>query len=53
MLIVGLSWFVFWLLINVFTMAIDKAALVTALIFIILGVVLEGRPVIDKYITKP
>lgn len=44
MLIVGLSWLVFWLLINVFSVALDKAALVTAIIFIVLGLVSEGVP---------
>lgn len=43
MLLVGLAFLVDWLLIQVFTLTVDKAALVTALIFIVLGVLVE-RP---------
>lgn len=42
MLIVGVSWLVFWLLLSVFTVEIVKAALVTAIIFVLLGVLVEG-----------
>lgn len=45
MFLVGLSWFVFWLLLDVFTVAINKAALVTAIIFLVLGVLVEGADV--------
>ncbi len=44
MLLVGVSWLVFWLLIDVFTVAIIKAALVTAIIFLILGVLAGEHP---------
>lgn len=44
MLIVGLSWLVYWLMVDVFDVESLKAALVTGLIFIILGVVQEGFP---------
>ncbi len=41
MVLVGLSWLTFWLLLDVFTVEITKAALVTAIIFIILGLLLD------------
>ena len=41
MLLVGLSWLTFWLLIDVFTVEITKSALVTAIIFLVLGVLFE------------
>lgn len=44
MLVVGLSWIVFWLLQDVFNVEEIKSALVTALVFIILGLVMEGVP---------
>lgn len=44
MVIVGVSWLLFWLLLEVFTVAVDKAALVTAIVFILLGIVLGERP---------
>lgn len=42
-LLVGVAFFVFWLLMDVFNVATDKAALVTAIIFIIVGLFF-GRP---------
>lgn len=44
MLVVGISWLLFWLLINVFNVVVDKAALITAIIFILAGLLLEGYP---------
>jgi hypothetical protein len=44
MLLVGLSWLTFWLLIDVFTVEITKAALVTAIIFLVLGLLLDDGP---------
>lgn len=44
MLIIGLSWLVFWLLNDVFTVELIKAALVTGLIFLVLGLLVEGVP---------
>lgn len=44
MLIVGLSWLVYWLMVDVFSVEAIKAALVTGLVFIILGLLVEGVP---------
>lgn len=44
MILIGLSWLIFWLLVEVFTVAVIKAALVTALVFIILGLLNGERP---------
>lgn len=44
LLAAGLSWFVYWLLASVFEVEHFNAALGTAIIFILLGVVLEGYP---------
>lgn len=44
MLIIGLSWLVFWLLQDVFNIEEVKSALVTAIIFIVLGLITEGVP---------
>lgn len=44
MLIVGLSWLVYWLMVDVFSVETIKAALVTGLVFIILGLLVEGVP---------
>lgn len=50
MLIVGISWLVFWLLADVFTVEVLKAALATGLIFVILGLLVGELPVIKKII---
>lgn len=44
MVLVGLSFLVYWLLQEVFTVAPLKAALVTGLIFVILGLLVGERP---------
>lgn len=44
MLVIGLSWLVFWLLQDVFNVEEVKSALVTAIIFIILSLITEGVP---------
>lgn len=41
MLIIGLSWLLFWLLVKVFETEITKSALITAIVYLILGVMLE------------
>jgi len=41
MVLVGLSWLTFWMLIDVFDVELVKSALVTAIIFIILGLLLD------------
>ena len=43
MLIVGISWLVFWLLIDVFNVDVLKAALINGLIFTLLALLIEGR----------
>jgi hypothetical protein len=42
-LLIGISWLLAWLLLKVFNVAIDKAMLVTAIVFILLGL-LYDRP---------
>lgn len=44
MLVIGVSWVVFWLLQDVFNVEEVKSALVTALIFVIVGLLTEGFP---------
>jgi len=44
MVLIGISWLVFWLLVEVFTVTLMHAALATALIFIVLGLLVEGVP---------
>lgn len=49
MLASGLSFLVFWLLFSVFTVTLAHAALATAIIFIVLGLVLgEYKPWINR-----
>ena len=44
MLLIGLSWLVYWLLVDVFTVEALKAALVVGLVYIIFGLLVEGFP---------
>lgn len=44
MIIVGSSWLLFWLLTQVFSVELLKAALATAVVFILLGLVMGERP---------
>lgn len=44
MVVVGLAFLVTWLQVQVFGLDIVKAVLVTALIFVILGLVIGERP---------
>lgn len=44
MLLVGLSWLVEWLQLQVFSVELVKSILVTAIIFIVLGLLLGERP---------
>lgn len=46
--ITGLAFFVYWLLISVFSVVTDKAALITALVFLIAGLLVEGYPHLRK-----
>lgn len=48
MVLVGLSWLVFWLLVDVFSIEALKAALATAIIFIVLGLIWGERPWIRR-----
>lgn len=38
---VGLSWMVYWLLVNIFNVVEIKAALTTGLLFLVFGLLLE------------
>lgn len=49
MLYIGLAFLVDWLLQQVFTLTDIKATLITAIIFIALGLLVEGRPILAKY----
>lgn len=40
MLIVGVSWVLFWALVQVFTVKVLTAALTTGIVFILLGLIL-------------
>lgn len=44
-LLIGVSWFVFWLLIDVFSTTADtivaKGALITAILFILVGLIVD------------
>lgn len=44
MVLVGLSWLVYWLLVSVFDVEAIKAVLSVAIIFIVLGLILGERP---------
>lgn len=44
MLLIGLSYFILWLLLSVFAVELVKAVLVTAIILIVLGLLTEGVP---------
>lgn len=44
MILVGVSWLVAWLLFVVFNVTLEHTFLVTALVFIILGLLVGERP---------
>jgi hypothetical protein len=44
MFLIGVAFFVDWLLIKLFELPLDKATLVTAVIFLIAGLVVGERP---------
>lgn len=48
MVIVGLSWLVYWVLADVFKVEALPAALATALLFIIIGFLVGERPFFEK-----
>lgn len=41
LILVGVSWLLYWFLTSVFTVALDKAVLIVALVFILLGLFIE------------
>lgn len=43
MFLIGVSWLVFWLLVDTFDVESLKAALATGLIFLVLGIFLDYR----------
>lgn len=50
MVVIGLSWLVFWLLIDVFNVETLKAALATGLMFVILGLLIGNNETVKKYL---
>lgn len=48
MLLIGLSWLLYWLLISVFVVEAVKAALIVAIVFILLGLLVEGAPAFKR-----
>lgn len=44
MLVIGISWLLFWGLVQIFAVELIKAALVVGVVFIILGLLTEGVP---------
>lgn len=44
MIAIGISWILFWALIKVFTIELTLAAIVTGIVFILLGLLLGERP---------
>lgn len=44
MISIGLAFVVFWALIEAFALAVTKAAIVTGVLFVILGLLIEGVP---------
>lgn len=48
MIVVGVSWVLFWALADVFKVEVLLAALVTGVVFVLLGLVLGERPVIKQ-----
>lgn len=47
-LITGLAFLFDWLLIKVFEVELVKSLLITAIVFIIVGIILEGYPNLTK-----
>jgi hypothetical protein len=43
-LLIGASWLVFWLLVKVFSVELMNAVLATAIIFILVGLLLDASP---------
>lgn len=44
MVLIGMSWLIYWLLVDVFILEALKAALVVAIVFILAGLILGERP---------
>lgn len=44
MIEVGVSWILFWALVKVFSIEVTMAAVVTGVVFILLGLLLGERP---------
>lgn len=47
MTLIGLSWIVFWMIIQVFAVELIKAALIVGIIFLVLGLLIDGIPNIN------
>lgn len=48
MVVVGCSWVLYWLLVDTFNLDSLKAALVTGVVFIIAGLLVEGLPTFKR-----
>lgn len=48
MVLVGLSWLVAWLLVQVFNVELVKAILTTGIIFLIVGLLYDYKPWVRK-----
>ena len=44
MILIGLSWIVFWLMADVLKVELLLAALITGIVFVVLGILFEGAP---------
>jgi hypothetical protein len=49
MLLIGLSFLLYWLLLSVFTVELIKATLIMAIVLILLGLVVEGAPSFKQF----
>lgn len=48
MLHIGLSWLLFWVLVNPLNVAVDVAALITGIAFVVLSFVLGDSPIVRR-----
>lgn len=51
MIFIGLSWLTFWLLVDVFNVEFVKSALITGIIYLVLGLLYEYGP--ESRIRRP
>lgn len=48
MVVIGISWILYWALIDVLAVAPLKSAIITGVVFVLLGLVLGERPWVRK-----